>query len=556
MSENSSLFYGAPGRAHRLGRLISRAISRKVSVVNFISFWYTFFIMQNNLLAKIIGYNDNLTIRVKLVALTVAGLAVTMAVWGVIQLTALDSILVDLQVKRLSGVAETVSTFYQHFPTRRGIATLDSALKDHIQTDIRLARIDIFDTRRNHVNYVAGASRVQYEWPDNIVAEVGVKGKSRYVRLETEGGPSLGLLYPVSGETKDSRIIVGIIAFSRANAEIMNRSQQLLFLSSAGLLLAILLLLGISYGWMIGRPLKMIIGTIDEFQKGRYVERIPILRRDEWGQLADHFNQMADEIQNVMARNLDLTSHLADRVHEETLNVVQLQKQVDDLKQLTALGHLTANLAHDLGTPLHSIAGLAKLMLEREGWPPDVAHKLQLIVEQTQRLDNVIQNVRKATRLPEPHFELMTVSKILSETLPLVEPLIQKSHVTIDTRIERSASSLYVDRYRIQTALLNIIQNSIEAMPDGGKITISAEDDRAARIIKILISDDGQGIPADVLGKVCEPFFSSHKDEGMRGLGLAIVRDIVKVHDGQMEMQSAPGCGTCVILSLRMADDG
>jgi len=206
----------------------------------------------------------------------------------------------------------------------------------------------------------------------------------------------------------------------------MNRARQLLFISSIGLLLAILVLLGISYGWLVGRPLELIIGTIDEFQKGRYVERIPIVRKDEWGQLADHFNQMADEIQNVMARNLDLTSHLADRVREETLNVVQLQKQVDDLKQLTALGHLTANLAHDLGTPLHSIAGLAKLMLERKGWPPDAAHKLNLIVEQTQRLDNVIQNVRKATRLPEPHLELMTVHKILSETLPLVEPLIQK----------------------------------------------------------------------------------------------------------------------------------
>ena len=186
---------------------------------------------------------------------------------------------------------------------------------------------------------------------------------------------------------------------------------------------------------MIGRPLKLIIGTIDEFQKGRYVERIPIVRRDEWGQLADHFNLMADEIQNVMARNLDLTRHLEDRVREETLNVVQLQKQVDDLKQLTALGHLTANLAHDLGTPLHSIAGLAKLLLEREGWPPDVAHKLNLIVEQTQRLDNVIQNVRKATRLPEPHFELMTIQKILSETLPLVEPLMQKNHVTMMCRL-------------------------------------------------------------------------------------------------------------------------
>ena len=527
----------------------------KVIVVYFISFCYKLSTMLKNLLAKIIDYNSNLTVRVRLVALTVAGLAVTMAIWGVIQLTALDGILVDQQVKRLEGVAETVSTFYQHFPTKRGIATLDSALKDHIQTDVRLARIDIFDIRRKNVNYVAGASRVQYEWPDKMVAEVSAKGKSRYVKLETEAGPSLGLLYPVSGETRDSRIIVGIIAFSRANTEIMSRARQLLFFSSAGLLLVILLLLGISYGWMIGRPLKLIIGTIDEFQKGRYVERIPIVRQDEWGQLADHFNRMADEIQNVMARNLDLTSHLADRVREETLNVVQLQKQVDDLKQLTALGHLTANLAHDLGTPLHSIAGLAKLMLEREGWPPDVAHKLNLIVEQTQRLDNVIQNVRKATRLPEPHFELMTVHKIFSETLPLVEPLIQKNHVTIDVQLDRSAASLYVDRYRIQTALLNIIQNSIDAMPDGGKITISADDDRAAKTSKILITDNGQGIGADLLKKVCEPFFSSHEGEGMRGLGLAIVRDIVKAHGGQMEIQSTPGSGTSVILYLRMADE-
>jgi two-component system, NtrC family, sensor kinase len=510
--------------------------------------------MLKDALAKIIDYNSNLTVRFRLVALTVAGLAVTMAIWGVIHLNALDRILIEQQVKRLEGVAETVSTFYQHFPTKRGIATLDSALKDHIHTDVRLARIDIFDTRRNQVNYVAGASRVQYEWPDNIVAEVSAKGQSRYLKLDTEAGPSLGLLYPVSGETRDSRIIVGIIAFSRSNAEILSRARQLLFFSSAGLLLAILLLLGISYGWMIGRPLKMIIQTIDEFQGGRYIERIPIMRKDEWGQLACHFNEMADEIQSVMSRNLELTRHLEDRVREETLNVVQLQKQVDDLKQLTALGHLTANLAHDLGTPLHSIAGLAKLMLEREGWPPDVAHKLNLIVQQTQRLDNVIQNVRKATRLPEPHFELMTVHKILSETLPLVEPLTKKNHVSIDAHIGQSNASLYVDRYRIQTALLNIIQNSIDAMPEGGKINISAEDDRVAKIIKILITDNGSGIEAELLKKVCEPFFSSHKDEGMRGLGLAIVRDIVKTHGGRMDMQSTPGLGTSVMLSLRMSD--
>lgn len=511
--------------------------------------------MLKKLLSKIIDYNNNLTLRVRLVALTVAGLALTMAVWGVIHLNALDRILVEQQGKRLEGVAETVSTFYQHFPTRQGIATLDSTLKDHLQSDVRLARIDIMEIRRNAVNYVAGASRVPYEWPDHLVAEVGAKGKPHSIKLETEGGPSLGLLYPVTGETKDSRIVVGIIAFSRANAEIMNRARQLLFFSSAGLLLAILLFLGVSYGWLIGRPLKTIIATIDDFQKGRYVERIPIVREDEWGQLALHFNQMADEIQNVMARNLDLTSHLADRVREETLNVVELQKQVDNLKQLTALGHLTANLAHDLGTPLHSIAGLARLLLEREGWPPDVAHKLNLIVEQTQRLDNVIQNVRKATRLPDPHFERMTVTAIFSETLPLVEPLIQKNHITIDVPSDSSALPLYVDRHRIQTALLNIIQNSIDAMPDGGRITITVEDDPATRFVRISVADNGPGIAADLLDKVCEPFFSSHKEEGIHGLGLAIVRDIIKAHGGRMEIQSAPGRGTSVFLYLRMADE-
>jgi len=512
--------------------------------------------MIKKLLHSIIAYNDNFTVRARLITVTIAGLAFTMAIWGFIQLTALDRILVEQQVKRLEGVAETVNTFYSNFPTRRGLAALDSAMKDHVQSDVRLARIDIFDTSRGNVDYIAGASRVQYEWPDTVIAQVTEKNTPRYVKITTESGPALGLIYPVSGETKDSRIVVAIIGFSRANAEIMARANYLLILSSAGLLLLILLVLGLSYGWIIGRPLTLIIDTIDESQKGQYIKRIPIVRRDEWGQLADHFNIMATEIQQVMASNLDLTRHLEDRVKEETLKVVQLQKQVDDLKQLTALGHLTANLAHDLGTPLHSIGGLANLLLEREGWPPDVAHKLQLIVQQTQRLDNVIQNVRRATRLPEPSFEILTIQKILNETLPLVEPLMQKNNITMNVDIDAGITPLYLDRYRIQTALFNIIQNSLEAMPAGGGISIVAKAIPRERMVSITIRDTGSGMSQEMLAKACEPFYSSHKDEGMRGLGLAIVRDIVKAHGGKMEIKSSQSEGTSITLYLPVSDDG
>ena len=511
--------------------------------------------MFKKIFYKIITYNDNLTVRVRLITLTVVGLALTMAIWGFVQLNALDRILVHQQAQRLEGVADTISTFYQFFPTKRGLRALDSALKDFIQTDARLARIDIFDTNHGNVDYVTGASRVQYEWPDNIVAAASAKNKVRYVKIETESGPALGLLYPASGDTKGSHIVVGIIGFSRANAEIMNSAQKLLIFSSIGLLLFILLILGLSYGWIIGRPLKLIIKTIDEFQKGQYINRIPIVHRDEWGQISQHFNMMADEIQDVITRNLDLNRHLEDRVREETLNVVQLQKQVADLKQLTALGHLTANLAHDMGTPLHSIGGLANLLLEREGWPPDVAHKLKLIVQQTQRLDNVIQNVRKATRLPDPHFEVLTIQEILSETLPLVESFMQKNRVEMSVNIDDGIKPLYIDRYRIQTALMNIIQNALEAMPQGGKITISAQTLSHDGMVSVTISDTGTGMPPDMIEKACEPFFSTRQNEGLRGLGLAIVRDIVKTHGGKMEIKSSLDQGTSIILYLPVFKD-
>ena len=85
-----------------------------------------------------------MTVRIRLMIVAIIGLAITMALWGWIQLRMLDEILTEQQVKWLDGVAETISTYYQYFPTRRGLSALDTALKEHLQIDSRLARIDIF----------------------------------------------------------------------------------------------------------------------------------------------------------------------------------------------------------------------------------------------------------------------------------------------------------------------------------------------------------------------------------------------------------------------------
>jgi signal transduction histidine kinase len=490
--------------------------------------------------------------------MTILGLAVTMTVWGWVQIRVLDQILVEQQGKRLSSVAETVSTYYQRFPTRQGLSTLDTALKDQIQTDVRLARIDIFTVVNydiDYIEYIAGASRVRYEWPESLVSSVAASRKPQYIRMQTEDGPAAGLLYPFMPEkSKTTQFVVGVIAFSRVNAEILSRAQRLLVFSTIGLLLIILMVLAVSYRWLIGRPMSIIIRTIDEFQTGQYVKRIPIARRDEWGQLAEHFNSMAQEIEQVLARNQELTRSLEDRVQEATRRVVELQRQVNQLQQLTALGYLTATLAHDLGTPLHSIAGLANLLQERGNRPPDEVRKLELIVQQTQRLNAVIQNVRRATRPPEPHFEAVGVAELLNETLSLVDPLMRKAGIELQVHLDAQIPQINADRSRVQTALLNLIQNAMEAMPEGGKITVFAQSDAERREVSLTVQDTGIGIPPELMERIYEPFFSTHQEEGLRGLGLAIVQDIVKIHGGRIAIESRPHDGTKIVLTFPSAE--
>lgn len=490
---------------------------------------------------------SNITVRTRLIVLTIFGLAVTMVVWGWIQLRVLDVILIEQQVKRMHELAETVITYYQHFPSGKGLSALDDALEDHVKSDDRLARIDIFSIVNGEVEYIVGAGRVPYEWPENVIGAAAEKSKTQRIALNTDGGPALGLLYPFLSE-RDTQVFVGVIVFSQSRLEILTRAKRLLLFSTMGLLFAILFVLALSYRWLIGRPLGVIIDTIDEFHAGKYIKRIPIARLDEWGQLADHFNVMADEIERVMARNQELQRNLEERVQEATHKVVQLQQQVNQLQQLTALGYLTATMAHDLGTPLHSIAGLAKLLLEHDAWPPDVRRKLELIVQQTQRLNTVIKNVRHATRLPEPHFEPVTVPDLLNETLPLVEPLMQKSDIKLIVNVDENIPILHVDRYRVQTALFNLIQNAMEAMSGGGEIIITASALPQNHSVAIIVQDNGPGIPPELLERVFEPFFSTHTDEGLRGLGLAIVQDIVKIHGGKIEIKSRPEEGTQIIL--------
>ncbi len=490
-----------------------------------------------------------MTVRTRLLLVTTLGLTLTMALWGWLHLRVLREILQHRQLETLYEVAQTAGEYFQHFPTRQGLVTLDQAMEDLIEQNPNLVRIDIFTRLPQGIQSVIGVNRVSYDWPESDLGAAFRSGVPRPLSIQTEAGPALALLYPVRSERSGPpSAVVAVAVLTRTTAEVLSHSRRLLFASSVGLLLALLAVLALSYRGIIGRPLRTIIETMDAFRSDGVLRRIPLRRRDEWGRLAWHFNQMTEELERVLASHRALQQDLERRVQVATHRVIQLQHQVSQLERLAALGQLVAVLTHDLGTPLHSIAGLTQLLLEQDVWPPETRRKLELILQQTQRLNAVLQNVRRATRLPEPRMERVDVSELLDETLLFVEPWFQQSNIRLRVDVVPGLPPLNADRYRVQTVLLNLIQNAVEAMPSGGGLTISAWSVPERHAVAIAVRDTGAGIPPEVRTRIFEPFFSTRPDEGLRGLGLAIVQDIVQGHGGSIEVESRPGEGACFVI--------
>jgi len=126
----------------------------------------------------------------------------------------------------------------------------------------------------------------------------------------------------------------------------------------------------------------------------------------------------------------------------------------------------------------------------------------------------------------------------------------QKARIELHIRLDEQIPQIKADRHRVQTALFNLIQNAIEAMPEGGRITVSAYTDANRREVFLVVQDTGKGIPPELMERICEPFFSTHQEEGMRGLGLAIVQDIVKIHGGRIDIESKASEGTKIVMTF------
>jgi PAS domain S-box-containing protein len=293
----------------------------------------------------------------------------------------------------------------------------------------------------------------------------------------------------------------------------------------------------------------------------RAVQSTPLISRggDLIGILSTHFRRRHRPTDREL-RMLDLYARQAAdvierlRIEDELRQSEEkLRQQAQELEQqlirsgrLVSLGEVTASMAHEFNNPLGIIMGFVEdLLSSTESASPNY-RALQIIDEESKRCRQIVRDLMEYARPKSTEFCSTSIAHVIEKTLQLVENRFYKQKVTVEKTLEPDLPRIEADASQLEQVLVNLYLNAIDAMPEGGKLTVNAGIARSegfAPMAVITVADTGFGITETDLAKIFQPFFTAKKRRGM-GLGLPICERIIKNHGGKIEVESKPGKGT------------
>ncbi|TKB94874.1 MAG: hypothetical protein E8D41_02865 [Nitrospira sp.] len=257
----------------------------------------------------------------------------------------------------------------------------------------------------------------------------------------------------------------------------------------------------------------------------------------------------------------------------ETENLLKANTQLVDAKdqlnrseRLAAVGQLVASVAHEVGTPLHSIAWHVQALAEEPGVTPEMKKRVTVIDEQLTRVVRIIQDLLSSTRQRQPEPTWLPADKVISPAVVLMEPAFHAKEITTTVEIPGDLPLVWADAEKIHQVMVNVFANALSATPAHGAVTVlvrartasSEELDRGRQVtdslsplvLTIEVRDTGCGMPESDVQKAFEPFFTTKAVGKGTGLGLFLSRETVLAHGGSLVLESETGRGTTVTITL------
>lgn len=220
-------------------------------------------------------------------------------------------------------------------------------------------------------------------------------------------------------------------------------------------------------------------------------------------------------------------------------------------QKLAALGRLTSGVAHEVKNPLNAMRIHLELLKTRLGGErPEVAENLDVIAQEIQRLDRVVQGFLKFMRPQDLHLAPVDINALLTEVAQLAAPETAQSGVEIALDLAPDLPPATGDAELLQQAFTNLVTNAIQAMPQGGTVTLATRE-LPHGAVEVRVKDEGVGIPPEDLDKIFRLYYTT-KATGS-GIGLSLVYRIVQMHDGQIDVDSVVGRGTTMTVALPLA---
>jgi signal transduction histidine kinase len=289
------------------------------------------------------------------------------------------------------------------------------------------------------------------------------------------------------------------------------------------------------------KPLIRLTGGMQRVSSGDISQKVNIQSDDEIGRLASTFNTMTDELTIARQRMEEWTQTLEEEVYKQTRVIKQTQDKLIQAEKMAALGRVTADIAHEIRNPLTALGGFGRRLL-KSATSKNQKKYAEVIVSESDRLEQVLKDVLIYSRNVRTDFEKDSVNGIIAKSIDLYQNICEEQTIAVKAQYNTDLPVL-LQKDQVQQAANNLITNAIDAMSDGGTLTISTELEKANHIeyVAVNVQDTGKGIPADKLPLVFEPFFTTKRIGQGTGLGLSICKKIVEEHGGFIKAKNGTG---------------
>jgi len=417
---------------------------------------------------------------------------------------------------------------------------VENAMRDRQPADVeeatlRLEGIDtevdvfVYDLQGAPVVAPTGAPTGDLRESLTTLVRESERSSETRVRYFPEARP-VRLLFATPLLTDDGEL-VGALAISRPLADV---NQDLLETAgSTAATVGIFVLLAMGLGIWIGeirlaRPLTRLVGAMRRVQEGELRAPVVEVGDDELVAVAREFNRMLAELRTAQAE----AAREAEARREAT-------RSLEAADRLVTVGQLSASVAHEIGSPLQVLLGRARSLAERPDEPERVRKGAEAMVREGERITRIVEQMLVLTRRRPARRERVDVRAIVSEVLALLEVEARRRNVTLALTGEPCVATCDPDQVR--QVVLNLVRNALAAVSEQGTVRVTV--DRTGASARLVVEDDGGGIPPEIRGLVFDPLFTTRADRGGTGLGLAVVKGIVLDHGGSVGVESEPGEG-------------